>query len=253
MLVASEPIFNILKRFERMKSSKPCVLVGDDQPEIRKMIKVVLTRNQFKIIEASNGEEILRMAASHKPDVILLDLSLPDVDGTEVLKRLREWSNVPVVVISERFESHNIVQAFELGADDYMTKPFDLDILMARIKAAIKHTFQKELGNSTLQAGSLEINLVRHEVTLEGQVVDLSPKEYELLSFLMQHQGKMLTHRQILKAIWGEIHSHDKQYLRVYIMQLRQKIETKPEEPEFIMTESGIGYRFDAPVTQQES
>ena len=230
-----------------MSISKPCVLVVDDEPEIRKMIEVTLTSHDFKIVEAESGNEALRLAGCLKPDAIILDLCLPDMDGAEVLTRLREWSDTPVVIISARSDSRDVVEAFELGADDYMTKPFNLDVLIARIKAAMKHTYQKELGESTLKAGEVAIDLVRHEVTVDGTLVELSPKEYELLSFLMRHEGKMLTHRQILKEVWGSAHTHDKQYLRVYIMQLRHKIEKDPESPGYIVTESGVGYRFDAP------
>lgn len=230
-----------------MNTSKPTVLIVDDEPQIRKMIGVTLSSCDFRVVEAESGREALHLAASCKPDVILLDLGLPDLDGNEVLKQLREWSNTPVVVVSVRDESSDIVKAFELGADDYMTKPFDMDILIARIHAAIRHNFQKEQGSSTLEAGNIVIDLVRHEVRLNDAIISLSPKEYELLSYLMRHRGKMLTHRQILKEVWGDAHTQDKQYLRVYVMQVRQKIETDPDKPEYITTEAGIGYRFDAP------
>ena len=230
-----------------MNASKPCVLVVDDEPQIRKMIEVTLTSYNFKIVEAESGNEAVRLTGSYKPDVVILDLGLPDMDGTEVLKRLREWSDVPIVVVSARSDSSDIVEAFELGADDYMAKPFDMNVLLARINAAMKHTYQKELGDSSLEVAGIRMDLVRHEVTGDGQLVEFSPKEYELLSFLMRHQGKMLTHRQILKDVWGDAHAHDKQYLRVYVMQVRQKMEKDPENPEYIITEAGIGYRFDAP------
>jgi two-component system KDP operon response regulator KdpE len=230
-----------------MNASKPCVLVVDDEPQIRKMIEVTLTSYNFKVVEAESGNEALRLCGSYKPDVVILDLGLPDMDGTEVLERLREWSDMPVVVISARSDSNDIVDAFELGADDYMTKPFDMNVLLARINAAMKHSYQKELGESTLEVGGIKMDLIRHEVTVDGTLVEFSPKEYELLSFLMRNEGKMLTHRQILKEVWGDAHAHDKQYLRVYIMQVRQKMEQEPESPEYIVTEAGIGYRFDVP------
>lgn len=236
-----------------MNASKPCVLVVDDEPQIRKMIEVTLTSYNFKIVEAESGNEAVRLTGSYKPDVVILDLGLPDMDGTEVLKRLREWTDVPIVVVSARSDSSDIVEAFELGADDYMTKPFDMNVLLARINAAMKHTYQKELGDSSLEVGGICMDLVRHEVTVDGKLVEFSPKEYELLSFLMRHQGKMLTHRQILKEVWGDAHTHDKQYLRVYIMQVRQKMEQDPQDPEYIITEAGIGYRFDAPPIEMTS
>lgn len=230
-----------------MNKSKPCALIVDDEPQIRKMVEVTLTSCGFKLIEAESGNEAIRLTGSYKPDVIILDLGLPDIDGMEVIKRLREWTNTPVVVVSARSDSHDIVEAFELGADDYMTKPFDMDVLIARLHAAIKHTYQKELGDSLLEAGDIQINLIRHEVKINDSVIELSPKEYDLLSFLMRHQGKMLTHKQILKEIWSAAHAYDNQYLRVYIMQIRQKIEKDPQDPEYIITEAGIGYRFDVP------
>ncbi|MCD6035555.1 MAG: two component transcriptional regulator, winged helix family [Rickettsiales bacterium] len=230
-----------------MKLSKPTVLIIDDEPQIRKMIEVTLSACNFKVVEAESGNEGIRLAGSHKPDVIILDLGLPDMDGIEVLKRLRQWSDIPVVVVSARSDASDIVDAFEQGADDYMTKPFDMKVLIARLNTAMKHIYQKELGDSTLAAGGIVIDFIRHEVTVRGTRVDFSPKEYELLSYLIRHQGKMLTHRQLLKAVWGDAHAEDKQYLRVYIMQVRQKIEADPENPEYIITEAGIGYRFDAP------
>lgn len=230
-----------------MNQSKPCVLVVDDEPQIRKMMEVTLTSCGLKIVEAESGNEAIRLTGSHKPDVIILDLGLPDMDGIAVIKRLREWTQTPIVVVSARSDSSDIVEAFECGADDYMTKPFDMDVLIARLNTAIKHGYSRELGKSVLEAGDILIDLVRHEVQVGGNIVDFSPKEYELLSFLMRHQGKMLTHRQILKEVWSDAHAYDKQYLRVYIMQVRQKMEKDPKNPAYIITEAGIGYRFDAP------
>lgn len=230
-----------------MHHSKPCVLVVEDEIQTRKMIEVTLASCQFKVVTAESGNEALRLAASYKPDAIILDLGLPDLDGTEVLKRLRTWTKIPVIVLSARSDSEDIVHAFELGADDYVTKPFNMEVLIARIQVALRHGYQKEVGESTLQAGDITIDLIRHEVTVKGRIVEFSPKEYELLRYLICHHGKMLTHRQILKEIWGDTHTHDKQYLRVYIMQLRQKIEPSPKNPRYIIAKPGIGYRFDIP------
>jgi len=235
-----------IKEF-KMKKSKPCILVCDDEPQIRKMINVTLNACDFKIIEAESGNEALRLAGSCKPDAIIMDLGLPDIDGTQVIKQLRQWSDTPIVVLSARSDSEDVVQAFDLGADDYITKPFDMNIMIARLNAAIKHTYKKEMGQSNLEVGDIKIDLARHEVKVRGELAELSPKEYDLLSFLMRNQGKMLTHTQILKEVWGDAHAYDKQYLRVYIMQVRGKIEKSPENPEYIITEAGIGYRFDDP------
>jgi len=214
---------------------------------MRKMLSVTLSSSDFKVEEAESGKEALRLAGVLKPDAIILDIALPDMEGTEVITQIRQWSEVPILVVSERSDASDIVEAFEIGADDYMTKPFNMEILIARLHAALRHSYQKEQGESLLRVGEVEIDLVRHEVKLHGQTVDFSPKEYELLSFFVRHKGKMLTHRQILKQIWGAAHLHDKQYLRVYIMQSRQKIEHDPENPRYIITEAGIGYRFDGP------
>ncbi len=230
-----------------MSQSKPCILIVDDEPQIRKMLEVTLNSLNFKTVEAESGGEAIRLAGSHKPEAVILDLGLPDMDGVDALKRLREWSEIPVVVVSARSDSRHIIEAFEAGANDYMTKPFDMNVLLVRLNAAIKHTYQKELGESVIEAGAIAMDLVRHEVKIKGALVEFSPKEYELLSFMLRHKEKMLTHRQILKEVWGDAHAYDKQYLRVYIMQLRQKIERNPQDPEYIITEAGIGYRFDIP------
>jgi two-component system KDP operon response regulator KdpE len=231
-----------------MNTSKPSILVVDDEPQIRKMLSITLTANDFKVEEAENGNEALRLSASRKPELVILDLGLPDMDGTEVIKKLREWSDVPIIVLSVRDDDSVIVEAFELGADDYVVKPFSMDILIARIKAAMRFRIKEDVGDTTLEVGNIAVDLMRHEVTKNNEVLELSPKEYNLLAYFIRHKGKMLTHRQILKEVWGEAHTHDKQYLRVYIGQLRQKIEPNPDSPSYIVTEAGIGYRLDDQV-----
>lgn len=230
-----------------MNISKPKILIVDDEPQIRKMLSVTLSANDFKVEEAENGNEAIRISGSRKPELIILDLGLPDMDGTEVIKKLRQWSDIPILVLSIRDDDSDIVNAFELGADDYVVKPFSMDVLIARIKAAIRCRIKEELGETSLKVGDISIDLMKHEVTKNGEILALSPKEYNLLSYFIRHKGKMLTHKQILKEIWGNAHTHDKQYLRVYIGQLRQKIETKPDDPSYIITEAGIGYRLDDP------
>jgi two-component system KDP operon response regulator KdpE len=235
-----------------MNQSKPLILIVDDEAQIRKMISVTLESCDFRVLEAESGQEAIRLTGTARPDALILDLGLPDIDGTEVLTRLREWTKTPVVVVSARPDAGDIVGAFERGADDYMTKPFDMNVLIARLNAAIKHTYQQAHGDSTLSAGDVTIDLMRHEVYVAGELVELSPKEYELLSYFMRHQGKMLTHQQLLKEIWGDAHAHDKQYLRVYIMQLRNKLEDDPHHPRYILTQAGVGYRFDTPDNDTE-
>ncbi len=231
-----------------MKSSKPSILVVDDEPQIRKMLSVTLTANDFDVQEAENGNDAIRLSASRKPELIILDLGLPDMDGTEVIKKLRQWSDIPILVLSVREDEKDIVGAFELGADDYVVKPFSMDILIARIKSAIRSRIKEDVGDTVLSVGDVCVDLVKHEVVKGQDIIELSPKEYNLLAYFIRHKGKMLTHQQILKEVWGNAHVHDKQYLRVYIGQLRQKIEDNPEDPSYIITEAGIGYRLDEPT-----
>jgi two-component system KDP operon response regulator KdpE len=228
-----------------MGDIKSLILVVDDEPQIRKMLKVTLEASDYRLEEAENGKQALRMAASVKPDIILLDLGLPDLDGTEVIRQLREWSATPVIVVSVRDGDKDIAAALDLGADDYMTKPFSVDVLLARIRSNLRKAIRQEGGEPELVNGPIRLDQLRHEVTLGGDILSLSPKEYELLRYFMTHKGRMLTHRQILSEIWGPAHVEDVQYLRVYVGQLRQKIEPDPESPRCIVTEPGIGYRME--------
>jgi two-component system KDP operon response regulator KdpE len=221
------------------------VLVVDDEPPIRKLLRMGLSTQGYQILDAPNGKTALELVAQ-KPDLIILDLGLPDIPGLDLLRMLRERNEgVPIVVLSSRGDEAAKVQALDLGADDYVTKPFGMDELLARIRAALRHQLQVQGERPIFRIGELSVDLVRRIVKLSDKDVKLSPKEYELLRVLVQHAGKVLTHRFLLKELWAA--PTDAQYLRVYVRQLRQKIETDPERPQYLLTETGIGYRLRAP------
>lgn len=228
-----------------MTEKKNTILVIDDDEQIRKMVGIFLDASGFRVEESPTAKQALRMAVSVKPDLILLDLGLPDMDGKDVISAIREWSQVPIIVLSVRATDEEIVEALDKGADDYVAKPFSAAVLMARINAGLRKATVRETGEPELVNGNLRMDLVRHEVFRNGQKVALTPKEYELLRFLMVNQGKMLTHGQILNEVWGPAHSEDTQYLRVYIGQIREKLEETPSSPRLIITEPGIGYRME--------
>ena len=234
-----------------MNQKKSTVLVIEDEPPIRKLFSIVLEDGGYKVVECANGKEGLRLAASVKPELILLDLGLPDIDGKEVITQIRDWSQVPIIVCSVRNADDEIVKALEMGADDYVTKPFNPEVLMARIHANLRKAATQEAGEPELVNGHIRMNLVRHEVFLGSEKTVFTPKEYDLLRYFLIHRGKMLTHKQILKDVWGAAHVDDMQYLRVYVSQLREKVEPDPSNPSYIVTEPGIGYRMET-LSQQE-
>jgi two-component system KDP operon response regulator KdpE len=229
-----------------MLEKKSTILVVDDEVQIRKMLGIFLDASNFKIEESDCGKQAVRMCASVRPDLILLDLGLPDMDGKEVIDQIRTWSQVPILVLSVRTADEEIVAALDRGADDYVVKPFNVDVLMARVNANLRKAAVKEAGEPILVNGPIRIDLVRHEVFLNGEKAAFTPKEYELLRYFVVNRGKMLTHKQILKEIWGPAHGEDTQYVRVYIGQLRDKLEVDPANPQFIVTEPGIGYRMES-------
>ena len=221
------------------------VLVVDDEPPIRKLLRMGLGTQGYEILEAPNGKTALELAAAD-PDLIILDLGLPDIQGLELLRMLRSQNErVPIVVLSSRGDEAAKVQALDLGADDYVTKPFGMDELLARMRAALRHQLQVQGERPIFRLGELSVDLVRRVVKVGEREVKLSPKEYDLLRVLVQHAGKVLTHKFLMKELWSEL--TDSQYLRVYVRQLRQKIETDPERPHYLLTETGIGYRLRAP------
>jgi two-component system KDP operon response regulator KdpE len=221
------------------------VLVVDDEPPIRKLLRMGLGTQGYEILEAPNGKTALELAA-RKPDLIILDLGLPDFQGLELLRMLRSQNErVPIVVLSSRGDEAAKVQALDLGADDYVTKPFGMDELLARMRAALRHQLQVGGERPIFRLGELTVDLVRRIVKVGDRDIKLSPKEYDLLRVLVQHAGKVLTHKFLMKELWSEL--TDSQYLRVYVRQLRQKIEADPERPHYVLTETGIGYRLRAP------
>jgi len=221
------------------------ILVIDDEPPIRKLLRMGLGAQGYDTIEAPNGKAGLELLGE-APDLVILDLGLPDMDGLDVLRAMRARSDaVPIVVLSSRGDEAGKVAALDLGADDYVTKPFGMDELLARLRAALRHQLQTQGERPIFRVGDLSVDLVRRIVRLHGQDVKLSPKEYDLLRLMVQHAGKVLTHRFLLGELWDQF--TDAQYLRVYVRQLRQKIEDDPERPQYVLTETGIGYRFKAP------
>ncbi|MBM3618146.1 MAG: response regulator transcription factor [Alphaproteobacteria bacterium] len=228
-----------------MNQKKNTVLIVDDEPQIRKLLGITLNNEQFKTVECDNGKEAVRLAASVKPELILLDLGLPDIDGQEVITAIREWSQVPIIILSVRSEDDEVTKALNSGADDYVTKPFNPNVLLARINANLRKAVTKEAGEPEIVNGKLRMDLVRHEVFIDGEKSAFTPKEYELLRYFITHRGKMLTHKQILRDVWGPAHGDDTQYLRVYVSQLREKIEKDASDPDYIVTEPGIGYRME--------
>jgi two-component system KDP operon response regulator KdpE len=224
-------------------SGKLRVLVVDDEPAILRFLKPALVANDYDVATAGTVAEATKRIASDVPDIVVLDLGLPDGDGKDVIKRVREWSDVPIVVLSARDREVEKIDALDCGADDFVNKPFGVGELLARMRTALRHRMQRNAETPVLKVGDIEIDTPRHRVTRGGAEVKLTPKEFELLSFLSRHAGRVLTHRQILTAVWGPAHTEDTQYLRVYIGHLREKIEAKPDDPRVIVTEPGVGYR----------
>jgi len=225
-------------------SAKRRILLVDDEAAIVRFLRPALEANDFEIVTVGTVAEAVKRVAADSPDLVLLDLGLPDGDGKDVIRRAREWSDVPIIVLSAREREVEKIESLDLGADDYVNKPFNVGELMARIRTALRHRMQRKAEVPVLRIRDLEIDAVRHRVTRAGSELKLTPKEFELLSFLARHAGRVVTHRQILAAVWGPAHTEDTQYLRVYIGQLRQKVEAQPDDPRIILTDSGIGYRI---------
>jgi two-component system, OmpR family, KDP operon response regulator KdpE len=218
------------------------ILVIDDEPAIRRLLKTSLSAEGYEVEEAPTGEAGWAQFGKAKPDLVLLDLGLPDIDGREVIRRIRGAGLTPIIVLSIRSDERGKVEALDLGADDYVAKPVGMDELNARVRAALRHRLQQEGAEPIFKSGELAVDLVRRHVMVKGEEVKLSPKEYDLLRLLVMHAGKVLTHAHIMREVWGA--ATDVQYLRIYIRQLRHKIEPDPERPSLILTESGVGYRL---------
>lgn len=231
---------------ETIIGPKPSVLVIDDEPPLQKFLRLTLASHNFNVIEALTGESGLRHAANDQPDLIILDLGLPDLDGGQVARRIREWSAIPIIVVSARGKEQDKVVALDAGADDYLTKPFGVAELMARVRVAMRHlaTAKQDSGDSTFEVGDLLVDLARREVIVHQQRVHLTPNEFRLLSVLVKNAGKVITHRHLLKEVWGPGSADLSHYVRVYMNQLRQKIEANPARPQYLLTETGVGYRL---------
>jgi two-component system KDP operon response regulator KdpE len=228
-------------------SNAPHILVIDDEPQILRAMRAILTEKQFKVTTASRGEEGLTLAAANEPDIVILDLGLPDMDGVEVCTRLREWTQCPIIILSVRDSERDKVAALDKGADDYLTKPFGIEELLARVRVALRHSARVQATPSkVVKAGQLTIDLAWHIVKLGEEEVKLTGTEHKLLSYLAANHGRVLTHQSILTNVWGPADADHTEYLRVYMRQLRKKLEADPERPQYILTEPGIGYRFIA-------
>ena len=229
-----------------MTEAMPLLLVVEDDTQMRKFLRASLSSHGYRLVEAVNGSEGLTQAASYNPDLILLDLGLPDMDGLLVTKRLREWASAPIIVISARGQEDDKINALDAGADDYLTKPFGTGELLARIRVALRHSARsrQERSEPILTVGELSIDLDKRTVHVAGREVHLTPIEYKLLATLLKNAGKVLTHRQLLKEVWGPGYANNTQYLRVYMVQLRHKLEVDAARPRYLVTEPGVGYRL---------
>jgi two-component system KDP operon response regulator KdpE len=225
---------------------QPLILIVDDEKQILRALRAILGA-YYRVTSAATGEEALSLAAAHPPDVVVLDLSLPDMDGLDVCERLRQWSQVPILVLSGRDAEGDKVAALDRGADDYITKPFGIEELQARLRVALRHAAQAQGGQPTvITLGSLAVDLTRHVVTRHGVEVRLTATEFKLLAYLAANAGRLLTHQNILTHVWGEARAENTEYLRVYIRQLRNKLEDDLQHPRFLITDPGVGYRLMA-------
>jgi two-component system KDP operon response regulator KdpE len=220
------------------------ILVVDDEPAIRRFLRTSLKGQGFDVIEAASGAEALEQVRSAKPALVVLDLGLPDLDGFEVIRRIRASSSLPIVVLTVRAGEREKVEALDLGADDYVTKPFGIGELLARVRTALRHRLHAEGAPAVYRHDDLEVDLVRRHVRVNGSEIRLSPKEFDLLAYLVRYPGRVITHGQILREVWGPAHMEDVEYLRVYVRQLRLKLEPDPTQPRHILTEPGVGYRL---------
>jgi two-component system, OmpR family, KDP operon response regulator KdpE len=230
------------------RSRKPIVLLIEDEPEIRRFLRATLLSHEYRLFEATTGEEGLREASVRQPDVIVLDLGLPDMEGLEVIRRLREWTPAPIIVLSARGQEQDKIAALDRGADDYVSKPFGVGELLARLRVSLRHAERtvRAVGEPSFAVGEIEVNLAQRRVLVAGEEIHVTPLEYRLLAMLVKHAGKVLTHRQLLREVWGPPYADQAHYLHVYMGQLRRKIEADPARPRYLLTEPGVGYRLAA-------
>jgi two-component system, OmpR family, KDP operon response regulator KdpE len=221
------------------------IVIVDDEVEIRRFLRASLAAHGNTVFEASCGQDAIRLAMDQRPDLLILDLGLPDIDGVEVTRRIREWSHLPIIILSVRNQEQDKIEALDAGADDYLTKPFGVGELLARIRVVMRRVVTPE-GDPVYRVGELEVDLARHLVTLAGKEIALTPTEFDLLKTLAQNAGKVMTHRQLIHQVWGTIYEDEDRLLRVNIANLRKKIETTPSRPNYLQTELGVGYRLKA-------
>jgi two-component system KDP operon response regulator KdpE len=229
-----------------MTQDKELILLIEDEPQMRRFLRVTLQSHGYRLIEAASGQEGLMQATTRSPDVLLLDLGLPDMDGIEITGKIREWSEVPIIVISAREQEMDKVKALDAGADDYLTKPFGADELLARIRVALRHKAMLHAGqrDPVFIVDDLRVDLSSRQVFLKDKEIHLTPIEYRLLAVLVKYAGKVVTHTQLLKEVWGPVYADQQQYLHVYMSQLRRKLESEPARPRFLINEPGVGYRL---------
>ena len=238
-----------------MTHDKGVVLLIEDEPQMTRFLRVTLQGHGYHLVEADTGQKGLMQASTRNPDVILLDLGLPDMDGLEVTQRIREWSEVPVIVLSAREQEQDKIRVLDAGADDYLTKPFGAGELLARIRAAMRRTAMQRSGEreSVFVLGNLRVDLVKRQVFLDDAEIHLTPLEYKLLSILIKYAGKVVTHTQLLKEVWGSAYTGETHYLRIYMAQLRRKLEADPARPRFLINEPGIGYRLKLEAREKDA
>jgi two-component system KDP operon response regulator KdpE len=227
-----------------MSKLNPVIIIIEDDPPIRRFLRTGLTAHQFAVFEADSGQRGIIEAGIRKPDLIILDLGLPDMDGVAVIQAIRQWSKLPIIVLSARSAETHKIEALDAGADDYLTKPFGLGELLARIRVALRHTQVTVEQNDIFTVEQLKVDLAKRQVFLNGEEIHLTPIQYRLLLVLVKNAGKVLTHHYILKEVWGPSYLENSHYLRIYMSQLRQKLEVDPTQPKYLLTESGVGYRL---------
>ncbi len=229
-----------------MSELRPVVVLIEDEPQIRRFLRAVLPEHGYVVFEADTGRQGIVEAGVRKADVVVLDLGLPDMDGKEVIRRIREWSAMPIIILSARAQEEDKIAALDAGADDYVTKPFSVGELLARLRVALRHQSRSGQGDERFEHEGLVVDLAGRRIELNGEPVHLTPIEFRLLSVLVRHAGRVLTHRQLLREVWGPSHAEDAHYLRIYMAQLRRKLERDPAQPAFLLTEPGVGYRLAA-------
>jgi two-component system KDP operon response regulator KdpE len=223
---------------------RPTILIVEDESEIRRFLRASLGAEGYRVVESATGRRGIIDAGTHKPDLVIVDLGLPDLDGIEVVKRIREWSPVPILILSARIHERSKVEALDAGADDYVTKPFGMGELLARVRVALRHAARSRLGTNVLELENATVDLERRTATRDGLDIRLTPIEFRLLTCLAKHLGMVVTHGQLLGEVWGPTHRNDTHYLRIYMKQLREKLEKDPVRPRHLVTELGVGYRL---------